>query len=242
MLIDSLKELASTNLNWIYGNICKVPCDTQFLYEDTNTFYTIDMQDSEAMYCDWGCDTHYGCFTLNPEESTVNHKLEYCGYRSCIYCGKVNHNFYDESFVICGECSSEVLDHGCYCCECGEWIDEGDAYWFDDNPYCPYCVDNVATPCAITGTYVLNEDIQQVYLAKETDNPTEDDRFTYVDQYYCLHAIPFYCASYLTGVVDRPRQSEYGLYYFDKEDLTERGMIELFGFHSNENIEEYFKN
>lgn len=244
--VEWLRHLAGKNMHWYMGSVVQVPCCTTFEYADTKTWRNIDLIDGGLMYNDWGCDTHYGCFTLNPtffETSDTNPeliRLDYCGPMTCMCCGKVDNSghFYDESYVICDRCCSYGdEERGNYCSHCGCWIPEDEGYWIEDDCYCCDCIEEVASRCAIEYNYFYHDDIGEVLLAREADNPDVDnDRIMTLYIGYCKgrYEIPD-----IWSHCEHPHKTEDGIWYLNREDLTEEGFRRLYGLRPQD-VEQYF--
>ena len=245
--IEWLSQLAKNNLNWSFGSVVTVPDGTTFHYPDNNQWYWIDFIEGDAMYCDWGCDQHFGCFNLNPDINDTEEcdpdklMLDYCGKRVCMCCGRTLYDFYDESYVYCTNCCSnaEEEEDGHYCSDCGEWCYDDDLIWVDDEPYCSCCIDEHAGQCAIDGVYYDFACITPVYLAVEADNPVRgDNRYCYIHNDYCSenYSLP---ENYVNNL-KHPRKTWDGIWYFNREDLTERGLSYMYNMWNERDIEEYF--
>ena len=244
--LEWVRELAG-NIGWYYGSVCEVPCSAEFYYNDNDCWYNIDFTDCQAMYCDWGCDTHYGCMTLNPEERydddyvprTVIH---YCGPRTCMCCGSTNYDYYDESFVVCENCCSWEDENGYYCEDCGCCIDEDDCYWINGHCYCSDCVDNYATRCQIEGAYFSDSEIRYIYLARKDDAPSYDDISVAVHRDYCIENEPpfFYELPKNWCNVQKPHRTDDGIYYLNRSEVLECGFTDMFGLWGEKAVANYF--
>ena len=96
--------------------------DSQFIFE------TCDM------YNDFAYEKHAICLKKNLEPAT--YYINYSGPMVCISCGTAT-GYYDEdsyNFLACENCYAPV-----YCADCGTHLNEDEAIWFDDRPYCEYC-------------------------------------------------------------------------------------------------------
>jgi hypothetical protein len=246
--IEWLKELAKTNLGMSFGSIVEVPSCNSFYYSDTDAYYYVDFEDDGAMYCDWGCDKHYGCFDLteNTEDYSTENRPKtivnrYCGPRTCMICGGVDEYYYDESYVICEDCCSNAEDESYYCEECGNYISEEDAIFVNGSCYCEDCVSLVADLCVVDGNYYHYHILRQVYLARENDNPNvETDKWVYMHEDYVSSKYPWLSLSKTYTELESPRQTPYGIYYFNKEDLTKYGFYEWYHLYNDDDRAEYF--
>ena len=246
--INYLKEFAAKNLNWYYGDTCVVPCEETFLYADTNTYYKVGLVEGRMMYCDWGCDVHYGCFNLNPdcEETSDTHPhvfwFDYCGPLTCMNCGEVDNGYYDESYVYCDRCCNygEEEEYE-YCERCGERIYEGDGIWLDDCCYCEHCIEEVAERCAIDDEWYYREELIPVYLAHEKDHPN-----TSVDECALINETYITGGRWNTTLPNRlfncehPNKTEDEIYYFNREDVLARGFNRVYDLWDS-GIDAYFE-
>lgn len=244
--IEWLRDLAAENLGWHMGEIVTVPACSTFEYQDTHTWYNIDLKEGRQMYCDWGCDTHYGCFDLNPEfedntvHTSANLFLDYCGPMTCMCCGATEQDYYDESYVVCDDCCSYDDEDCCYCEHCGDRIYPDDAYWVGDYPYCCDCIDEVATRCAVDDEYRYYEDLERVYLAHNDDEPdVDEDEYAYIYSDYCTGGRYGTCISARYTSIDNPRKTEDGIWYFNRADLTTNGFQRLYQLYGGE-VARYF--
>jgi hypothetical protein len=245
--LEWVRHLMGKNLNTYMGSVIEVPYATTFKCEDNGQYYNIDMEDDTAMYCDWGCATHYGCFNLNStyEESSEEkpHRIihKYCGPRTCMICGGVDEYYYDESYVACEDCCSNADDESYYCEECDNFVYEEDAIFIDGHVYCEDCVDQVADRCVIDGQYFHYHNLRQIYLARETDNPNVDtDKWVYMHEDYTSGRYPWLEMPKRFTELNTPRQTPYGTYYFNKEDLTEYGLDSWYNLFGDKKVAEYF--
>ena len=239
--LEWLKELAAKNLNWNYGSVIQLPNDSQFFYEETKTNYKVDLIEGRMMYCDWGCDTHYGCFDAVPESFDKDLRIDYCGVMSCMWCGNIEDCFYDESYIYCEDCCSYGEEEDYSCCErCGNRVYDGEGYWVDDYCYCENCIDAVADRCAIEDNYYFYEDLERVYLARTPDNPNID-----ADEYARVHRCytdgTWGISRYYMPAGAKIRATEDGIYYLNKEDLTARGFNRIYDLWEDDGINAYFE-
>ena len=245
--LEWMRHLAGKNLNTYMGSIIEVPYASTFKCEDNGQYYNIDMEDETAMYCDWGCATHYGCFNLYStyEESSEEkpHRIihKYCGERTCMICGSANEYYYDESYVACEDCCSNADDESYYCEECGNYVSEEDAIFIDGHAYCEDCIDRVADRCIIDGQYYHYRNLCQIFLARETDNPNiKTDKWIYMHEDYATARYPWLEIPERFTELNVPRKTSYGIYYFNKEDLTEYALDEWYNLFGDKEVAEYF--
>lgn len=92
------------------------------------------------MYNDFAYEKHAICLKKNLEPNT--YYINYSGPMVCISCG-TGTGYYDEdcyNYLACDDCYNPV-----YCADCGTHLDEDEAIWFDDRPYCGYCFEQIPT-------------------------------------------------------------------------------------------------
>ena len=250
MALEWLAELANTNCGMVYGKPVELSACCDFEYEPTGQWYNVDYNEGSAMYCDWGCSRHYGCFTMMPDEKheygdAERLRINYCGPRICLCCGHINGYYYDESYVICENCCSNADEECYYCDDCGDRIYEDETYWVGDVPYCDHCVDNVAARCVYYGDYYYYENLEKIYLARTPDKPDPDeDEFCYIEYRFChsnnysydRHTLPSYWAT-----IDHPHETDDGIYYLNAEDMKTRGYREMYEMWSDECVARYFE-
>lgn len=245
-----VRELAADNLKWYYSAIDEVPCCSPVECKETHTWYNVDFDEGRMMYCDWGCDKHYGCFNLNPEDASGTEAapiflhIQYCGPMTCMICGDITTSFYDESYVICDGCCSygEEEEDGHYCERCGCWIPECDEYWVDDICYCEECVDEIGDRCAVDGVYYHHDNLEQVYLAhKENEPDVDEDERIAIHRDYCTGRYGCYIPGlFVAQELKNPHKSADGLYYFNREDLSNYGFRRLFELWDTNEVARYF--
>ena len=250
MCVDWLKELAEKNMGLNFAKTTTFPDCSVFEYEGEQ--FEVCPETGGSMYNDFGAATHFGSFS---ELATTNLEFisniyggnkfyrfnpDYSGETECMCCGQLGGYYEEESFVFCDQCCDQGDYTGYECAHCGSTWDEADMVWIDDEPYCPDCIEEVATRCRIDGCYYLKDDIITAYVAREKDNPTEQD-------------ISFEISNSFTGYWSLPsrrfnveyiRQTEERIYYLNEEDITEAGYDTYFymDLGSEEAREKYFKN
>jgi hypothetical protein len=227
--LEWLRDLATENLGWHMGEVVKVPSCSSFEYQDTHTWYNIDLKEGRMMYCDWGSDTHYGCLDLNAEfednteRTPANLYLDYCGPMTCMCCGATKQDYYDEGYVVCEDCCTYGDEEDCWYCEsCGERMSSDDIYWVGDCPYCCDCIDEVADQCAICGDYFYYDEMETVYLANINDAPdTSSDKSIHVSVDFCISNMwNSRLPSWATKLKHPRFDEEENIWYFNRSDLT----------------------
>ena len=120
-------------------------------------FYT------NAMYNDTGRVAQW--VYLNAEaEKGKRYEISYSGVRICMCCGEPENvtHFNGEDKLVCSECANEFF---AVCANCGERLDEDEAYHVGDDYYCWSCWDDIAcVPYDSYGEARYREDCVEVYL------------------------------------------------------------------------------
>ena len=146
---------------------------TSIMYKD---FYTIDYH---LAYC-----------------ATTDIKICYSGSSECIWCGEevtsIKSFANSHNRVACTRCCS----YNGLCCEnCGEPLDEDDAYYFYDGcgPYCRECFDSLGANCAITGDALYWHELTSVLIIKNhSGDIAEDEQFEeYLKEVFCDKTLDF---------------------------------------------------
>lgn len=244
--VQWLSDLAAQNLGWSYDEIAEVPDMSTFDYVDGNYYY----MDSNAgtMYNDFGSTTHWGCFPKrlgvdSSPEDPYRVVFNYSGETECMCCGEVVNveDLYDESYVYCCNCTSNVDESGETCANCGCWWDRDDMYWVDDDYVCPDCIDNVAAECVIDSEWHWNENLATVYLARKTDTPNPDnDNMIYIYDAY-THRWDMRPSTNNRILIPYPRyDDENDVWYLNSTDITLDGMKWYFRM-SHSETQNYFE-
>lgn len=164
-----LKELAETNLKWFYEK-------DNTAYQHRTSFDHIDPETGEVhdafvrfhtytMYNDFGTiDEHYGIFGKDLDSYDLD--ITYSGQEICMNCGSASNDFDGEGSLMC-----ECCDNPTYCSDCGDRMDEDDAYWLDDQPFCEYCYNNHAAEDALSGEEHDKDNMYKVYFLEPGVEP-----------------------------------------------------------------------
>lgn len=245
--VDWIKELSAKNLGWSFGPTAEIFDESVFEYGDNNYYYFT--AESRAMYNDFDSTKHFGALPIHlPDSSSYEdpYMLTVCysGKTECMNCGEeVDYNIYDESYVFCDACCSnaEEEEERCACDECGEYWDYDDMYYVEGYQICPDCIDRVAGSSIHDGEYYFCRNLTRIYLARENDNPdTDNDGYCFV--HYTVISDNFNsCYDYHSCTNHDVRKTENGTYYFNREDLTDRGMNWWFNMWNEEVVNNYFR-
>lgn len=124
-----IKWIAELNEGYYEDEVIQFKHDSSAYIKDNKfIFETYDM------YNDFAYEKHAICLKKNLEPDT--YYINYSGPMVCIGCG-TGTGYYDEdsyNFLACENCYAPV-----YCADCGTHLNEDEAIWFDDRPYCEYC-------------------------------------------------------------------------------------------------------
>ena len=164
-----LKELAEKNLNWYYEK-------NNTVYQHRTTFDHIDEETGEVheaylrfhtytMYNDFGSiDEHYCIFGKDLDDYNLD--ITYSGQEICMGCGSSSEEFDGEGALLCCSC-----DNPTYCRDCGDRINEDDAYWLDDEPFCEYCYNEHAREDDLSGEEHDKDNMYKVYFLEPGVEP-----------------------------------------------------------------------
>jgi hypothetical protein len=97
-------------------------------------------------------------------------------------------------------------------------------YFCEDEYYCCDCIDEVGARDVMSWDYYYFENLTKVYIAHESDNPNPDtDDFAYMATHYISNGCRL--TDWWNDMVNiaLPRHTDNNIYYFNKEDLTNRG-------------------
>lgn len=232
-----LRDLVKERFNWEYETekVQVLEDKSRIIFEEGGMLAF----STNRMYNDFGSvPIHY--FLSEDLNKSENHFFLYSGVFSCMNCGAVgSDNIYDESHVFCLEC-----EPGYTCARCGESLypDGDNTYWVQGNRVCWHCYDYYTGVCALDDDTYWDEDLVNVYLAKEKDNPTENDDCVTIYFKYCKpdgltkqHWFHKWFAEGLTTV-----RCKDGLYYFNREDLLPAAFSYIFGMYDEAEVEGYF--
>ena len=241
--VDWLVELANKNLEWNYFPTDKIVEGEKFTYAPNGRLYHITTETAQ-MYNDFGAAPHYGALTTDIEEEEYeNYSFYYSGPTQCMCCGSTNRYYYDESYVYCEDCCPYESEMS-YCDRCGCRLPNDELYWVDGGEaYCPDCIDEVAGYCAIDGLYIYYDDLVQIYLAREKDNPNQDtDESIFVNRKY-VESSRVNLQTYTKWFnVERPHWTggPEPYYYLNEGELTDIGYVAAYGLYNEEQLAKYF--
>lgn len=166
MILETIRELASNNLDLIYdAGISKydedmtIPFKTgaKRIWFQTNT-----------MYNDFGRgqENHMLIHSENAAELPDNKAIDYnyCGPRNCMWCGEIN-NFFSTGDVFCSDCVFEDRLIGS-CAECGYTIYDGESYYSlsSGEIVCEDCCSYISE-CSFCGEWAFNSDLAPVLIS-----------------------------------------------------------------------------
>lgn len=156
-----LRDLAVANLGWEYDeNSIAYKPDHNFTYtaDDGKVHEARFSFSTNTMYNDFGTiDNHYAIVGKNLNRYTMH--LNYSGPEMCMCCGECDCSYDSEGQLMCDDC-----DHSTHCVCCGEWLDENNVYWLDDEPYCSYCYNEHMRECPITGEEHHEDNMERIRL------------------------------------------------------------------------------
>ncbi|MBE6148118.1 MAG: hypothetical protein E7167_01200 [Firmicutes bacterium] len=130
-----IKWIAELNEGYYEDEVIQFDYDASVRIRDHKfIFETCDM------YNDFVYDKHAICLKKNLEPNT--YYINYSGPMVCIGCGTAT-GYYSKdacNFLACEDCYNPT-----YCADCGCLINDEDAVWFNDRPYCSYCFGQIPT-------------------------------------------------------------------------------------------------
>ena len=252
MCIEWLRELAISNTNYEFNDVAEIPYETSFEYVDGNLYY-VSPETGEAMYNDFGCADHIGCFSTKAPEMlersswiSSNPLLFaecYSGESECMCCGHIESDIYfeEESYLFCEDCVDGRRNY-VECNECGDEIHEDDAYWIEDDAYCYHCLHRVADYDNLTDEYEYKENTVKVYLASKKDKPDTGNDYLIITHVNHVENARLF-SRYGYTIPDTPhvidRKDEEPIYYFNEEDMHDKG-FRFYGIYSEEERNRYF--
>lgn len=240
--VSWLRDLVMENLedlghDWapFHAECIKIQQCNNFVFDGQQ--YNIEFY-CDRMYNDFGSVDHYGYIAKGAKSRL---RIKYSGPEECIVCGESSPDFPDSNFVACCNCCDSERYRYVECSECYNEFPPDDIYWVEDNPLCPYCFENYAGECQLSGEYYFEENMSTVYLARVDDKPTEDDETLLIGNSYLtsrLYQKPYWLNTYCTH---EPRRAENGLLYWNISDWTAAGLETRWGLRTKEHIEEYIQ-
>ena len=147
---------------------------------DQPNFWKVEKGTSECERVTYSEGSHYRDYTCY-EDCTVSYWKRLDGYVNdipftigtdsiCPECGE--YHTYEEN-IFCEDCAEGR--RRVRCADCGEWIDEDDAYWIDGEPYCCNC----AYYCEDCEEYVRERDITRTIHGRYVCDSCLEDDYTY---------------------------------------------------------------
>ena len=205
-----IKELAETNLNWNYCN----KLQPIVIYDHTKI-------DNRKCHIDFRTNTMYNDFAgehmfyLTDQDIYANYTLNYSGVDTCLYCGSVEADYRDDSFLLCDKCQ-----RGYYCECCGEWFsdDEMSDIMFDGLRICKECYETQTYSCAQCGKLHMKFHMNSIYIRK--------------DEHY-LYDCPFYLCN--ECLEKKPSSKFIGLHSISIDECDDDIFVNM-GFLSKEDF------
>jgi hypothetical protein len=165
----------------------------------------------------------------------------YSGETTCVSCGDYKDTL-DEECLLCGDCGGEPY---VYCVNCGEELDEEDAYYSPngDGPYCSHCFYEKYYEDPIDN-YFYNDLSTAIkcYLITDDTNLTKDKINNNIPIYiYAQIDKNFYSESQWKRVFNCSNyRVKNDIYFIYPGDLTEEGW-RTFGFYFKDSRFTYVK-
>ena len=160
IVLNWLKELAETNLNWHYSkNLYEYDSNEPEIYCKENHINYELIFHTEEMYNDFG--SKHLCFLGFDSDNHYMH-LNYSGDSQCIICGEVDIRISDPAFLICSSCCHMI---SCDCCE--QWYSKDEIIYHQGTAYCSYCYEENFVYCEECNDEIYIDDIYLIYLVDE---------------------------------------------------------------------------
>lgn len=182
IVLNWLKELAETNLNWHYSkDLYKYDSNEPRIYcKENHMNYELRFHTTE-MYNDFG--SKHLCF-LGFDITNHSLHLNYSGNSQCIICGEANIIISDPAFLTCSSCCHMIQ---CDCCE--QWYSKDKIIYYNNEAYCSYCYEENFVCCAECNDEVYINDIYPIYLV--------DEDFEIIDELHlCEDCYNDFCSKY----------------------------------------------
>ena len=233
---DWLKELATTNLDWLYFDEL-----VSYHHRQDFTFNGDEFKicfETDDMYNDFGTRSHIGYIGVQAPASIYHN---YSGSAQCLLCGEY-HGFETESDFICYEC-----DDLARCIECGDRELRDRMYRLDDDWYCEYCYNNVAQDCALCNVTHHCNNTYDIHLMRKNNEGqyeilTSNNATVCSDCFYNLdhgESNSWIRKFFKEGYTFKTVRGNWTTYYvIDIDYCTEDG-LELFQFDSMEDVQDY---
>lgn len=238
--VSWLRDLVMENLeplgrDWgaFHSECIKIPQCHSFEFNGRKR--SIDFN-CDRMYNDFGSVEHYGYLAKGADSRLC---INYSGPDECVICGKIRTDYPDSNFVVCYDCCDSERYRYIECSECYNDTHPDEIYWVEDNPICPYCFENYANECQLSGEYFFTDNMRTVYLAREDDNPTANDDHMIIGYPYLnsgYYNRPYWLNGYCTH---EPRVADNGLLYWNISDWTDNGLSAKWGLKTKELILDY---
>lgn len=175
--LKTLKELASKNLNWNYGDIIANHFydaeDSVFANESTEIHLRFS---TFNMYNDFGNDSK-NHLVLSPNlQDGESLFIHYSGEAECMNCGRVIDSDSDADRLVCNECLHKI-----YCDNCGCHIrNSEEIFELDDMTLCEDCYNYHSVYDPFDEEYHYDENCERLFLVKNEESLTKplEDFFT----------------------------------------------------------------
>lgn len=211
MIMDWLRELAKTNLNWTYGPQTRWGKEKP-IEGAPNESYRVSYRTGVAMYNDMYSD-HPAMYNFDKFDSEFI-KIYYEGPRICMVCGGEDMYYDTEATIACEYCEDVI-----HCSHCGTRIFDNDEAYHASNGdiYCSCCADGlvVCSECGEESFYLEDMDGKYVYLGLGT--PEKILRYYYVT--FCGDC--YENASFVDRVKVVDGRWGEKFHYVDIQDLTQ---------------------
>lgn len=156
-----IRELAITNLGWNFEADQRT-----YLNNRTNTFNGTNQYISwifRIMYNDlYGNKLAY----FNPDSIDICHTIS--GQTECMFCGmdwSDDSEDFDSGSISCPRCN-----HLCKCSACGEFDDEDNCEWVEDECLCSWCTERLTTYCEVCNDLVYTSHTTNYYMTDVCGN------------------------------------------------------------------------
>lgn len=189
LCINTLKELAETNLSYKYENDINEhrfdDCSEGVILKD-NTMADISFS-TNTMYNDFGNDnlTHF-ILGLNVRNIDIN----YSGETECMCCGKETDDFEDSECLLCLSCANNI-----YCDECGSRIEPDEVtYELDGLTLCEDCYLERRFTDPITDEEHDNSNSIEIFLVPDEEAETfaSEKYFDFLDNHKMIQVYDDY--------------------------------------------------
>ena len=188
IVMNWLRELAATNLNWTYKDPIKWDSSDSISINKVSPF-TIEIN-HENMYNDFGsAPFHWLSFIKDFNDNDLTKytfanyfNLQYSGRPECMVCGFLDASFESEGDLACNDCQTRVY------CECCEEVIPDHVYTVDGMKLCEYCFDNRTYNCDCCNEAHFTDNMLEVYVIPRFN---EEDNKRLRENYLKADLMPF---------------------------------------------------